>query len=261
MNLQWKTCCTCSDGEAAIIGVDLSAVRELPGLGVPNLLRVQYVLREPDEDGLPGEEDERRIETVRAELSEWIRAAGGRFVGEVSAAGQHSWLFYMACGPQEAVELVHRIGLRLGVTLGAEMLPDARHEVFFEELMPTAEEWRVHENALRLCGLLEAGDDLSRPREVMHLAMFENRGQALAFMDWARRKGFATRILRWQGGDAAAETPLIDRPWLVEFSREMCPQPAAIDEETRAITQAAAHLGGEYRGWRAAIVRAPQTVA
>ncbi len=263
MNAQWQSCCTFLDGHPAVLTVDMGAGADLSGLDAPNLLRVQYVLRHPDEDGLPGAEDERRIEALRAELVEWIRAAGGRFVGEVSAAGQHAWFFYMACGWREAAQLVHRVGLRLGVALGAEMLPDARHRTYFE-LLPTEEEWRVHDNAQRLCALLDAGDDLRQPRDVAHYALFDNHSQAQTMGEWARRHGFTVRAPRMLiAGEerAMAEPAGTSGRWLLELSRHMRPEPRAIDADTARLMQAAARMGGVYCGWHAPVARHPDAVA
>ena len=257
MNARFETCCTCVEGRPAILSVDMGAGRDLVGLDVPNLLRVQYVLRQPDEDGLPDEEDERRIDELRAELTEWIGAAGGRYAGEISGGGQHSWFFYMACGWRAAAQLVHRIGLRLGVSLGAEMMPDARHRVYFEELLPTEEEWCLHETVRQLCALMNAGDDLAQPREVTHYTLFENRSQALAMVEWARREGFTVRLLHLDGIGTTTEVRAVDTAgrWLVEVVRHMAPAPKAMDDDARCVMRKAAHMGGIYCGWHAQAVR------
>ena len=267
MTAQWESCYTSIDGHVALITVDMGAGHDLRRLDVPNLLRVQYVLKQPDEHGFPGERDEQHIDRLRTELGEWIRAAGGRPVGEITAAGQHSWLFYMPCGWREATQLVHRIGLRLGLELGAEMMPDACHRVYFEQLLPSDEEWRMNDNAHLLCALVEAGDDLQQPRTVTHYALFEDRTQALSMARWARHEGYAVRAVHMSlAGRADVTRPApaehgavrnlcdIDGGWLVEFSRHMSPQPKAIDADTGRIMQATARMGGMYCGWQAPAV-------
>ncbi len=239
----WEDYYTEIDGYVAIVRVELTAARDLERLDAPNLLRVQYALGAADGDGLPGEADERVIGELGGELQDWIGAAGGRFVGEISAAGQHSWLFYMPCGWVEAANLVHRIGLRKGVALGAEMKADARHAVYFEELLPTAEELRKTRLARRLAEMAAMGDDAAQTRPVEHTVAFDNRTQALSFAGWARQRGFVVTAMNPPGrmGERIE----------LKFHRVMALDPARLEADIAQVEEHATHLGGSYLGWRA----------
>ncbi len=245
MEPMWEEYFTEIDGHVAIVRVELTAARDLEQLDAPNLLRVQYRLERPDADGLPGEEDTRIIAGLTAELADWIGAAGGRFVGEVSAAGQHSWLFYMPCGWMEAANLVHRIGLRKGVTLGAEMKPDARHSAYFEELLPTAEELRKTRLAQRLSEMAAQGDDAMQVRPVEHVVAFDNRTQALSCASWARQKGFVVTAMN--------PPARMGERFELRFHRMMALEPARLEEDIAQVEETVARLGGTYLGWRAEV--------
>jgi hypothetical protein len=241
----WEEYCTAIDGHVALVRVELTAAQDLQRLDAPNLLRVQYLLQKPDGDGLPGEVDARIIHELTAELQDWIGAAGGRFVGEVSAAGQHSWLFYMPCGWVEAANLVHRIGLRKGVALGAEMTPDARHAAYFEELLPSAEELRKTRLARRLAELAARGDDAAQARPVEHTVTFDNRTQALSFAGWARQRGFVVTAMN--------PPARMGERFELKFHRVMALEPARLEEDIAQVEETAARLGGAYLGWRAEV--------
>ena len=247
MHGEWETCYVEIDGKPAILRCDLTAGRELAQIDAPNLLQVQLALEAPDADGLPGAADQARVREVGQELCDWLNAAGGRFVAEVTGNGLHSWFFYVPCGWLEAAILVHRIGLRRGVALGMEMKPDARHKVY-ESLLPTEDEIRRTRNMRALVALMERGDDLRQPRPVEHAVRFDNRTQAVAFADWARREGYV--VLGMQSLDDGAV--------VLQFQRVMAPEMARLDADTAEIMSAARQLGGEYQGWETE-VRLAQT--
>ena len=238
MHAEWETCFVEVAGKPAILRCDLAAGRELAQIDAPNLLQVQLELEAPGADGLPGAADQARVRELGQELHDWLAALGGRFVAELSGNGLHSWFYYVPCGWLEAANLVHRIGLRRGVALGVEMKPDARHRVY-ESLLPTEDELRRTRNMQALSTLMERGDDLRQPRPVEHSVRFDNRTQALALAEWARRQGYVVVGMQ----------TLNDGAVVLQFQRVMAPEMARLDADTAEIMAAARQLGGEYQGW------------
>ena len=246
----WQSCYRQVDDSIVCITTDMGAAADLEELQAHNLLRVQYVLSAPDADGLPQGEEEALLARLRQELNGWINVLGGRLVAEVSGGGQHSWFSYVPCGWLEAANLVHRIGLRQHVTLGAEMQADASHRIYHDHLMPTPEELRRTQLAERLTEMAAQGDDAGCPRPVVHEVRFDNRVQALACADWARHHGFSV------------EGPLPPRDgqagYRLFLKRVMQPEAAALDADMAAITEAVQRLGGDYMDWQVEL-RLPQT--
>jgi len=117
MNAHWDAYEAVIDGTPAWILFNETVARELPQLDLPNLLRVQADYEET-EDGLPGAEDEDRLQALETELEDWIKALDGRYVGQVTARGQRTMFYYVACGREEAQNLIHRISLRMDIPLG-----------------------------------------------------------------------------------------------------------------------------------------------
>lgn len=242
---EWETYFADIDGRVASIGVDMSAARELADLDAPNLLKVQYVLRQADEDGLPTLGEEEIIADLRDELINWIGALNGRCVGEVSGNGLHSWFFYVPCGWNEVATLLHRIALRKQVALGAEMMADAMHRVYHEALLPTAEELRRTRNIEQLADMAALGDDASRERPVEHTVLMDNSVQAHAFAEWARRNGFmVSSLLPPPNGEGLHQ---------IIFRRNMPLHAELLDSDTHLIAEEAQRLGGIYDGWRAEV--------
>ncbi len=238
----WQTCYTQIDDAIVALSADAAAAAELEEMQAPNLLRVQYILSSHDDDGFPHEREAAVLDELRRELQDWIGALGGRMVGETTGAGQHSWFFYVPCGWLEVANLIHRIGLRVNVALGAEMLPDATHRIYHEHLLPTEEELRRTRIAERLAELAARGDDARQPRPVTHVVRFDNRVQAFSCADWARRNGYVVESLL--PPSAAQEG------YHLSFHRLMTPQAAALDADIAAITETVRRLGGDYLDWR-----------
>ena len=237
--------CAEVDGQLAWVRVDGAATAELEVLDAPNLLRVQYQLTAADEDGLPTAREEALLAQLREELAEWVSALGGRHVGEACCAGHCTWFFYVPCGWLEAANLVHRIGLRRNVVLGVEMMPDATHRCYHEGLLPSWEELRRMQTARQLAELAQQGDDGEQPRPVVHELRFDNRVQALACAEWARRSGLVVDGLL---------PPADGQPhYRLLVHRHMALEPVALDEDIRRVAEAAQRLGGDYIGWRAEV--------
>ncbi len=229
------------DGAPVRIVVDTGAGAELAQLDLPNLLQVQ--LREAD--CAPRDAGE-CLQRLQEELQEWFTALGGRIVARAQGAGLANWFIYLSCGWLEAANLVHRIGLRCGLVLGAHMRPDPRHRLYHEWLLPSrAELLRAH-NARQCARLLaRLGEDAARRQVALrHAVAFANHTQALAFARWARQNGF-----RVDGVRPPAEN---ENEHVLQFSASAPLRPAVIDALTHGIDARARCLGGSYLGWQAA---------
>ena len=242
MQDQWNAYACEISGQTAWIVFNETLAGELSHLDLPNLLRVQMEYA-PDEQGRPQAADEERMLEVEAELEDWLAAIGGRFAGQVTAAGLRTLFFYVACNEEEARQIVHRIALRLEVPLAMRMEADARHAIYYELLLPDEEERRVMADLEILDAMMRDGDDLQAARPVCHEASFTTHQQAMAFADWARQNGFLVNgVHTGKGaGDACS----------VRFQRTMRPEPRAIHADTAAIAYMTGQLGGRYEGWRA----------
>jgi len=187
MNANWEAFEADIDGAPAWILFNESVARELRQLDLPNLLRVQADYEET-QDGLPGAEDEDRLQALETELEDWIKALDGRYVGQVTAQGQRTMFFYVACGREEAQNLIHRISLRMDIPLGMKMQADPSYSTYFEQLLPTADERRKMRDMAAIAALSAAGDSLREARPIEHAASFANRHQAIAFANWAGKR-------------------------------------------------------------------------
>jgi len=242
MSAHWEAFETEIDGTPVWIVFNETAARELPRLDLPNLLRVQAGF-ETTPEGLPRPECEERLQELESELENWIEAIGGRYVAQVTEPGWRTMFFYVSCGQEEAENLVRRIALRRDMELGFRMQPDAANKVYYQMLLPTADERRRMRDLAAISELAAMGDDLSRPRKLEHLAHFTNRNQAIAFANWARKNGLAVDGILSPGGE---------RPhFTLQFSQIMAPLPENLDSATAAIHHMAGQLGGIYEGWQA----------
>ncbi len=242
MEAHWEAFETEIDGIAACIVYNETAARELPQLDLPNLLRVQVAF-EPGPGILPDGEEEERLSALEQELESWIGAIGGRYVAQVTIRGLRTMFFHVACGREEAENLVRRIAIRRDIEIGLRMEADPRYRTYYELLLPTAEERRRMETMARIADLVARGDDLEKARPVSHEASFANRHQAIAFANWARKNGFMVDGILSPG--AGRES------FVLQFHRTMAPQPQALEADVEAIAHMAGQLGGAYEGWSA----------
>ncbi len=241
MKAHWEAFEADIEGTPAWILFNATAARELPNLDLPNLLRVQLDY-EQDEDGSPLPAEEDRMQELETELEDWISAIGGRFVGQVTADGCRTLFFYVSCGREEAENLLRRIAVRRNMDLGMRMEADPQNRVYFELLLPTAEERRRMRDLAAISELAANGDRLEEPRPIEHAARFANRHQAIAFANWARKNGFVVDGIL---------SPAPEREhFVLQFHKIAVPLPEIIDADTAAISAMAGQLGGSYEGWQ-----------
>ncbi len=240
MSTKWEAFSTTIEGVPTWIVFNREAVEELPKLDLPNLMKVQVAFV-AGEDGLPLPAEEERLAVLEEELETWVGAIDGRYVAQLTAQGLRTLFFYVACGREEAENLVRRIALRQDVELGFEMEADPGHRVFFDLLLPTKDERRRMRDLAAIAALEAEGDHLHVNRPVEHTARFTNRHQAIAFANWARKNRFIVDGIL---------SPSKEEPWFVlQFHRVMPLLPEEIDADTAAITHMAEQLGGAYDGW------------
>lgn len=97
------------------------------------------------------------------------------------------------------------------------------------------------ENGTVLRGMLDSGDDLSRPRQIDFTVVLPGELQAQELAEVFRRRGFEVSLKRT---DVVPELP-----WDVTISSFMLPDHQAIADMENALQIIATPLGGKNDGW------------
>jgi hypothetical protein len=94
--------------------------------------------------------------------------------------------------------------------------------------------------------LKKADSDLSLPHQLRHYFYFTSKGAADKLGATLKAKGFVVEI-RLSAHD--------DKTWLALATHQTVPSLEAIQDLRAGFEGLAAHLGGEYDGWEAAVTR------
>ncbi|HLP84852.1 MAG TPA: DUF695 domain-containing protein [Phycisphaerales bacterium] len=164
-------------------------------------------------------------------------------VGTLMGNGARSLYFY-ASSDANAQAAMSKVAAP-GVKVAMRSQRDAAWQCVVDDVWPTPEEIRWNADKSVLDQLEEAGDDMSTPRPIEHLAILPSKEAAAKFVEWLREEGFELT-----DGPAKHEGA-----WHVEFSQTCAPDIDEIYDQTSAAAQMADELGGEYDGWQCGIVK------
>ncbi|MFN5944045.1 MAG: DUF695 domain-containing protein [Phycisphaerae bacterium] len=196
------------------------------------------------ENGLPTPEVFEHVKQADEAATHAIeRTCKAVCVGTLMGGGQRRLYFYAAAdsGANEAIAKITAPGVKLSV----DTHEDPAWERVVEDVWPTPEEMRWNADKSVIDQLEDAGDDMTSPRPIEHLAVFPSKDAAANFVQWLREEGFELM-------DGPAKH---DGEWHVEFSQVSSLDLDEIFDQTSAASQAAEERGGEYDGWQCRVIK------
>lgn len=140
--------------------LDLGHGEDFPLRSHPWFLGVRLPMARANDDGLPGAEEEHRLNLVENRIREVIREREGVYVGRRTGGGNRDLVFYMKAKPRGLED-------RIRVSVGTEILfisRDDRKWQAYGSMLPGASEWRQIEDRK----LVEAVLDLGAMEEALH---------------------------------------------------------------------------------------------
>jgi hypothetical protein len=126
---------------------------------------VRLPMARTNEDGLPGAEEEHRLNLVENRIREVIRDREGVYVGRRTGGGNRDLVFYMTARARALED-------RIRVSVGTEILFISREDkkwAAYRSMLPGAREWRQIEDRKLVDGVL----DLGALQEALHAVVHQ----------------------------------------------------------------------------------------
>jgi regulator of RNase E activity RraB len=115
-------------------------------------------------DGLPTDDEKVRLDTVENRIRETAKGRDGVYVGRRQGLGNRDLLFYFPGRPSGLDD-------RIRASVGTEILFISKNDAAwkgYEQLLPSARDWRTIEDGRVIAELLNKGSDPTREHQVMH---------------------------------------------------------------------------------------------
>jgi len=234
------------DGKFASIFVDLGAVNEAPVKTHPVMAYVRLMIRNPREDGMPGNDEYGRLVAIEDALEATCGGGDAIYVGRCTSDGCRDFYFYTVEGLawQDVIGACMSAYPEYRFDLGRREDPSWSSYCTF--LYPTEVDRQGIENR-RVCEALERnGDELLVAREIDHWAGFSEKNGRDEFVERAVSLGFSVR------GISAGEQ---DGAYWAQLWRSDIPSMSGIDDVTLPLFKLALDCGGSYDGWESVVVQ------
>jgi hypothetical protein len=229
--------------------VDLDVRANAPDPGLPWLQRVRITLRDPDDNGFPGDVEAPKLNAIESTIlaDEALEALGLRYVGRATWNGMRDLFLY---GPTEDSGEVVADQVRRALpdnTVEYFSMSDPNWGAYIEFLFPDADSLQTIMNHRVLEQLRMAGDDMVTPRDIDHWAYFADAERRDAFIADTAHTGFrATERVLEEGADY---------PYGVKVTRHDSPALDHINDVVLYLFHVVQRHEGMYDGWETAIVQ------
>jgi len=236
------------DGTSASFRVDLDAADNAPVETHPVRLALRISMLAPRPDGLRSDSEMQALADVEDRCAEAVqRELDAIYVGRTLHAGRMTQYFYLPADQQSRID---RLSDLLG-PLGEyepqwQVADDPEWTLCREFLAPGGREYQRIWNRRLISVFEKHGDDLTKTREVDHVALFPNRELAFAAAVELRAAGFRTDEPSGPDGD--------DPRWALEFHRNEHLSEHRPDEFVDEILDILEKHQGDYDGWGASQV-------
>jgi hypothetical protein len=233
------------DGSRFSTFVDVEAQKHAPLESHPVALRARVQMREPRPDGLRSAAEAPALfefeDRLIPRLNETLDSI---FVGRVVGGARTEFLFYvpLSTDTEPAAAVADLVPYGVAFT---RVLDRSWHE--YGQIYPDEREWQQIMDRQLLESLEEQGDRPDVPRQVDHLALFEERPAAESAARTLAGRGFAFP------GDPVRERA---GAFAVEFHRMETCSPSDVRRFVDEILDVVLPLGGSYDGW-GCVVQAP----
>lgn len=209
-----------------------------------NHLRVRVKIKNPNEYGLPTNEEFPFLKEVDEKLEEGIADIGGVYVGRITVAGYRFFYFYTDTNEIEAKKVVDTVAGSSGYSFEIKWEPDQEKKKYLDELYPTSDDWQVISDLKVLDALADDGDDHNKERNVDHWAYFPTSEDASKFKEWVVAEGYNLKSM---------ELTEDKKQYLVQYSHIGTMNLGDITHHTISSNRKARELNGDYDGWETSV--------
>jgi regulator of RNase E activity RraB len=232
------------DEHPAYIFYDHGIRESINDLDLPHLRKIRALFKHPTGNGLPTNDEFEALSELEDLIGVRIEHAGGRYIGRVTVAGARYFHCFGTFDERTAAELLEHLRQATTYSLDFALKPDPEKSGYWDDLFPSAEEWRVIQDMKVLDVLKEHGDDPSIARRIDHWLYFGSEHSRDRFQMWAENSGFF--VEGRQDGEG-------DEPYGLQIYQEAHPTLADITAITGQLVSMAQKLEGTYDGWETSV--------
>jgi regulator of RNase E activity RraB len=236
------------DDHPASAFVDLGIHWDAPQVQRPWLLRIVVTLREPGQDGLGVPEEVDTLYAIEDELFRCVaEGLTARYVGRTTSQGRREFCFYAksAARLEEQVAVAQRT--YPAYSIAATSQQDPAWDYYFDTLYPSDLDLQGIETRRAIDRLGQQGDDLSQPREVVHLLLFPTAQARAEFLRQVESEEF-----RCEEFSPPEDEEQVNRFGLRLIRRDPVTL-EYIDGLVVDLFLRAGNCGGEYDGWETSL--------
>jgi regulator of RNase E activity RraB len=243
MECNWTVYMTQLEDVPALVMVDTLADEESSD-ALEEIAVIGIAMPSPDDDGLPSDEDCAWLDKFEEWLEKNARRLNGRYVGRIATGGGFQLHFYCRSVADIADAIKSAASKTLGCGIELRGGEDPEWSLFHEVLLPDEAEQQQCNVMSVLQQLVDAGDDLSIPREVDFTIRFPDTESRQA-----ATKEIAALGYKVQEPDDADADDSEEFPWMLTFSVVIAPEPAELIERCIALVELAQKFDGDFDGF------------
>lgn len=241
MSEHWEFYPCQTGGGLAYIFYDHGIREEINALEADQLFKIQIHLKDPNESGLPKEEEFDALTAIENHVESFMSANKGYPVGKVTVSGMRVFYSYINISEEEALAYVQKLVSDSGYDTRYSVIEDKKKEGYWNDLFPTDRDWRIILDSKMIQALLAQGDDIQRPRRIDHAIRFSSMEQLQEFSHWAQNEDYEI--------DDYSETEDPKQKYNLTFHHTGSPQLSDISQYTIQLHEKAKEMGAAYDGW------------
>lgn len=207
-------------------------------------LVVRLEFKQPDENGLPTQDEFPVLKKIDEQLERAITPCGGIYVGRITVDQHRYFHYYIDFSEDKVMQLIQQVATEADYELQYILEEDSEKDNYWEELYPTIDDWQIIKDLKVLDALTENDDDENINREVLHWAIFEDQDTATAFSDWAEQNKYTLKSMQRDDDDDT---------YIVHFTHTGTMVLSDITTHSKTINRKVAELDGEYDGWETSV--------
>lgn len=232
--------CRIGDGVGSVV-YDHGLSKTIDGLALRQSVRLFLRFKTPDDDGMPNEAEEEVAGKLEGRIESIVLNHSGVYTGRFTYEGTRIFYTYVDLDEGQLKTLAADLSEEFGYTVKFDTRDDPEKEDYWRDLYPSEEAWHFIQNTKVIQALEEAGDDLTRPRQINHWASFSSKKNRKSFIRVIEADGFAVA--------SAPDSKSEDGQYEIEFFREDVPILSEISQITLELATRAAELRGSHTGW------------
>lgn len=235
--------CYVEDMPATIL-VDAGVCKLAPIADLPSLVWLRVYMQEARDDGFPNNPELQQLRQIEDAANDAISVLSSEiaYVGRKNGDATFDLYFY-ASNPHDAEACLRQAMIPYSHEFDTGSRLDAEWETYFNFLYPTPRDWQRISNQRTVAHFEQAGDDVSKPREVDHFIYFQNENTRDAYQRDAMKLGFAVKD--------APKNPDESNKFLLHLVRNDLIDLTNIDDVTLTLFDLAEDHAAEYDGWGA----------